>query len=193
MLDWKKRLVALNDYSKEHLNSYLSLKKEDLKIEESPTPAFTISPFDIIGRGDLRAKVIVRLKLEELLSLSSKSSCKYINRMNLASAKEPWYGWISTNEICSSCLSSMRRTSEILSLFADIGVVFSKTLLIRNAKARGQHRFTTKVHMWRIHNPLPQDLYPLSRNKLNWNSPHELYRKFLDDIGKTSIFIITKQ
>lgn len=180
------------EYGKDTLNTFL-LEEEPLG---QPEPAsFSISPFELLGKGEIRAKIIIRLKLEELLKWDNLSSSRYVNRMNTQTAKEDWIGFLATNEIASSVLGSDPFVLQELKKLKSLDVVVDKYLVLRNVKVKknGGYPYTIRIHMWKIHNPLPEQVYRLARIKFNWHDPAELLKGFKESLTKHRRYFVTRK
>lgn len=179
------------DYVEESLNTFV---KQEQAVDIPETVAFSISGFDLLGRGDTRAKIIVRLKLEELLSYDGKSSSKYVRRMPVQGAREEWAGFLATGELAASCLCSANHALNELKMLKQLDVLKDRMLVYKNLKVmkKGRYPFSTRIHMWKIHNPLPERIYRLARFKLNREDPAKLLRRFKERVSKYGSFIITR-
>lgn len=182
----------MGEYGNPDLNTFVL---EEQPLNEPEPVSFSISPYELLGKGETRAKIIVRLKLEEIVSWENLSSCKYVNRMSSEQIRLDWLGYLSTNEIAASCLISDRHALNMLNILKHSEVVKDKVLVFRNAKVsrKGTYPFSTRVHMWKIHNPLPDPVYYLARLRFNWDSPSELYKRFLERVKNKRPFVVTKK
>ena len=115
--------------------------------------------------------------------------------MSSEKLKKDWYGYISTNEIAASVLGSDPFVLQELKKLKSLDAVKDKHLILRNVKVKknGGYPYTIRVHMWKIHNPLPDKVYQLARIKLRWNDPVELFKRFKETMAKHRKFFITKK
>lgn len=162
--------------------SRMSYGDESLNRYAPELPAQTESAYSIVGKGYGRAKVIVRLKLEEIASLyHDHSFSRYINRINLPDIKAKWFGFLSTNEIASDIgcrLESCLRWLQELKLK---GVVIDDFLLFPDLRsARNGNPMMRKVHMWKIHNPLDDKIYNHAHRKIGYENPCDLVKRMLE-------------
>lgn len=140
------------------------------------------SPRSIVGKGYGRAKVIVRLKLEELASLyHSTSFSRYVNRINLSDVKERWMGFLGTTEIAESIGCKVDPVLRWLKELKLKGIVIDDFLLFPDLRAaRNRNPMMRKVHMWRIHNPLDPKIYTHAHRKIGFENPCDLVKRMIE-------------
>lgn len=181
-----------DNYSETDLNTFAFEQKQ--QIEE-------ISLQKIIGKGYNRSKIIVRLKLEEILSHKGETTSKYVKKMNLNPLKLEWMGYLSTTEIANSIGSEINVVLRLLKDLKNKGIVkdrYIKYPFLGDWNKKNKWKYKRKIHMWKIVDKgLVQQIYETAYRRLGYIQAVQVYHDFILKIKSGSkkppkVGIVTK-